>query len=656
MLGSLDEVPWDRLEHNRGTASDVPALLRALTREQEAADALEELEDTLFHQGGWICPAAAAAVPFLAGLAAGPDVPGRAEIVMLLAEFAHEAKALGGRGVDPAWPAAWATAVAGLVRLLGDGDVLVRRNAAYALAAADAHAEAVLDALIARFPAEDDLTARLGLVLAAGEVTGHAPSDWLTSLQHHAEPQVRLAAARALGRVRADLDLVIDAIALGDLSPWRDSPFSGAVPESVIGRVARELGTDRPAQIRFATAMLAHSDPAYQAGAIKVIAGLASTSRSALTELDPLLPRGLDSPSGTVRAFAVHLVAASGSADRHRERLADLLSDRTLLSRHGDLRIGDLAVWALAWADDRRALPGLLDRMAGRWLQSPPAATHYSESPYMLDPPGLGELLARLDRWSGAVLPVVRATLRRTGHHEARRALVQALEAWGPAAAPAVPELTTLLRTDIRPWAATTLGAIGPAAAPAARHLRGLLRKDTSPPRPPLRIAERVDAAWALWRVTGDADAVLDVLGETAQADLNHRIVRRLADLGPAAAHHLDALRRSLTSTDDWQRAEAAHALWRITADPTDAVPVLAQIIEPLAEGRTRPVMRTATRYLAEIGPSATAAVPTLRTALAGDRRLNYFGGWRAFDEDREQHDLARHALRRITAAEIRRA
>ncbi|GAA3446345.1 hypothetical protein Pve01_57960 [Planomonospora venezuelensis] len=59
MLDAIDEVPWDRLEHNYGTASGVPAL----AQEQGAADALAEPDNLLFHQGGWICSAAAAAVP-----------------------------------------------------------------------------------------------------------------------------------------------------------------------------------------------------------------------------------------------------------------------------------------------------------------------------------------------------------------------------------------------------------------------------------------------------------------------------------------------------------------------------------------------------------------------------------------------------------------
>ncbi|GAA3036665.1 hypothetical protein GCM10017559_75500 [Streptosporangium longisporum] len=119
-----------------------------------------------------------------------------------------------------------------------------------------------------------------------------------------------------------------------------------------------------------------------------------------------------------------------------------------------------------------------------------------------------------------------------------------------------------------------------------------------------------------------------------------------------------EGLDEASASEDDRKRVEAVHALWRITGDERDVVRVLTRVVEPLAEGRALPVMRTATRYLAEIGPPAVAAIPILRAALALDRRLTDHGGWRAFDEDRRQYDLARDALRGPAghAAENRRA
>ncbi|MEU4831345.1 HEAT repeat domain-containing protein [Streptosporangium sp. NPDC023615] len=295
----------------------------------------------------------------------------------------------------------------------------------------------------------------------------------------------------------------------------------------------------------------------------------------------------VDDPSEIVRAFAVHLIVAGGSASAHRDRLAGLLGDRTPLSQGMAQLTGDLAVWGLSWAGDRRAQAGLLDRLTDRWSSWPPDARRYDASSYGIDLPGLDELLARLDGWSDALLPAVRATLSRTWLSQVQIPLMRAPARWGPAAAPAVPELIRMLRIGARRWAATALGAIGPDAAPAVDHLRDLLRHDgAASGERPLWNDERVEIAWALWRVTGDG---------------------------------------------------------------RDAVRVLTRVVEPLAEGRALPVMRTATRYLAGIGPPAAAAIPALRAALALDRRLAHHGGWRAFDEDRRQRDLARDALRRIS-------
>jgi hypothetical protein len=66
-LDELDLVEWARLEHAYGGAGDVPDMLRSLDE-----DAVGELVAALCHQGTRFS-ASAAAVPYLAGIAAGPD-------------------------------------------------------------------------------------------------------------------------------------------------------------------------------------------------------------------------------------------------------------------------------------------------------------------------------------------------------------------------------------------------------------------------------------------------------------------------------------------------------------------------------------------------------------------------------------------------------
>jgi hypothetical protein len=85
LLQGLDDIPWDKLRHAYGAASDVPALLLALT----GADAEErrktwwDLYGNLYHQGS-IYEATAYAVPFLLELAQAPEVPDRHEILQYL--------------------------------------------------------------------------------------------------------------------------------------------------------------------------------------------------------------------------------------------------------------------------------------------------------------------------------------------------------------------------------------------------------------------------------------------------------------------------------------------------------------------------------------------------------------------------------------------
>ncbi|GAA5184293.1 hypothetical protein GCM10023322_25470 [Rugosimonospora acidiphila] len=88
-LSGLDRVPWERLHHAYGPATDVPAQLRALRSQDPGtrAQALGQLFGNVYHQGTrW--QASAYAVPFLVGLIDDPHVPGRGAILDLLTAIA----------------------------------------------------------------------------------------------------------------------------------------------------------------------------------------------------------------------------------------------------------------------------------------------------------------------------------------------------------------------------------------------------------------------------------------------------------------------------------------------------------------------------------------------------------------------------------------
>jgi hypothetical protein len=81
-------------------------------------------------------------------------------------------------------------------------------------------------------------------------------------------------------------------------------------------------------------------------------------------------------------------------------------------------------------------------------------------------------------------------------------------------------------------------------------------------------------------------------------------------------------------------RVEAAHALWRVGADPAEALATLTALAMPLAEGHVLPVRIAALRYLADAGSATGAVAGIARSVAAGPRRLAYSGGWRQFAED----------------------
>jgi HEAT repeat protein len=89
-LSGLSQVDWANLEHSYGSASDVPALLRALCSPDadERDFAIHELFLKIRHQGD-VLTASVTAVPFLFRLLDSPDTQDKAGIAELLAAIGH---------------------------------------------------------------------------------------------------------------------------------------------------------------------------------------------------------------------------------------------------------------------------------------------------------------------------------------------------------------------------------------------------------------------------------------------------------------------------------------------------------------------------------------------------------------------------------------
>ncbi|ROQ98321.1 hypothetical protein EDE04_4856 [Streptomyces sp. 2132.2] len=290
------------------------------------------------------------------------------------------------------------------------------------------------------------------------------------------------------------------------------------------------------------------------------------------------------------------LAQAGAAVSAHADRIAKALDER-----RG--RADELAC-ALAGLGDLRALPAL--RRLAKDGHFPTYRMHV-------------RVLAALP--AAELLPTMRAVLRQDPpKYHASTSVLELLAQWGPASAPALPEVLPYLDGPYAYDALRVLGRIGPAAAVAADRLA-----DFAAGRAPRSARHHPrTAAWAHWRATGDPVLALDVCGAAAASGSASHGLPFLADLGPLAAAHADTVRGLMESPGAWTRVAAAHAYWRITGDAEPAVPVLLAEVDPEWTGLPALPRREAVRHLGEIGAPAAAAAPLLRRILAAEERLSH--------------------------------
>ncbi|MEU7211854.1 HEAT repeat domain-containing protein [Streptomyces sp. NPDC044989] len=644
MWEGLEEVDWAGLEHNYGSAEDVPDLLHqcAVPNPEDAEEAASELLNLLFHQGGWICSAAPAALPFLLSLAAEPHVQSRRTLLELVARLAAEAGQVADRFLDPGWSPTWERVLPDVLDLLTDSDPEIRRAAADAVGVCASPGALVLPALLRCWWAESDLVSRLDLVLALGQAVTREPvgdrsdevSALLRSLLDHPEPQLRLAAVHALaaagsGLAASRLELVLDAVRDPSVDLWQRT---SSVESGVRGVQSWTAGLFAGASPAFTLGLLAdHRDEEQRVGGLAQAGGLLSQWRSPADALLPAIVSRLDDPVAEVRYRAAELLACLGpSAAPHADAVAGLLGDTAARTTRCGETVAEGALWALARMNDPRCVPGLAKRVAGApsGFASTSASYGSARSGHYPALPALHEVLIRLPDHAELLLPEICDRLGTATDVPILNQLCEVLAAWGPAAKAAVPQLLDLLGDGQR-WtaAATALAGIG-SAGNGGREL--LLARSTKGAG-----ADAVLAAWAYWRVGGEPATALKVLGPAAaEGGFSHPTLRKLADLGPHAAPFANQLRTMVGAADAWTSVEAAHALWAATGETESTVPALLEVVRDLAEGTYLPVMLPAVRHLARFGLAAQPATHLLRGLPTSDRRLHYFGGWRAFTED----------------------
>ncbi|NAS26326.1 hypothetical protein GT755_32215 [Herbidospora sp. NEAU-GS84] len=632
IFDGLDDIPWGELTYAYNGDCDVPALVRSLLVEEEAFAAADELLNELFHQGGFVCTAAPAILPFLVEAAGSPRVPCRPAVLEIIALLAATAAEVAPRWLAPEWPRAWTRARPGLLALLADENPAVRAAAIRTLGDDGDDPDEVARALLAGWP-DPDVSVRTDTLLALGHLAGRLSAavlpETLVFLReqadgadvHHAM-YAALALAKALPGRPIRPAPILAGLTAGPVA-LPHSAFAANDPADVARTVL--LGLDGPGGDAVRLALLASPDQRLRAAAVSA-AGDTLTRRRVpglLTALRGCVG-GLDDPARALAILAAHA------------RREDA-PDADLMAAHLEGPAAYVAVWGLAWSGDDRAVPPLARLLTGRKTGFPFHTVRGGRVGFWPREPSLGELLRPCAPWAGSLVPVIAPHLSAGSAGAFRRALLEILATWAETrtadVARVVPELTALLDHDDRGLAARALGEIGPGAAEAVPPLERLLGADEG------QVA--VEIAWAHFRVTGDPGPALRVLGP--RLGDNHHVARRLGDLGPHAAAHVPTLRLLAGSGDDWTAHEAAHALLKITGE---GVHVLMRPVSDLLEGRPSAVAPAAARALTGVGELSRGHLAIIRAVLADDRRHSDRGGVAAISEDLELRALLAERLR----------
>ncbi|RKS06362.1 hypothetical protein DFP74_1990 [Nocardiopsis sp. Huas11] len=674
-LGVAD-VPWHTLGHAYGSATDVPELLvTAFGADEDAArEAIDEIDTAVCHQGGAICSAAPAVLPFLVELAA--DVRRAREVrrdaLLLVFTLAEEAVDCDPSYVHPDWAAALSGQVPRLAGLLDDADPLVRREAADALAYAVADVERVLTDLHDRWRVEEDALTRLTLLADAADLLNrhpraravldavedgraeedaHAPAvRWLVDRRRYgdADERVVLPAAEApVSTPSEGLRLAFDAVrglereeaplwAAARLhEPATRERVAGFAPHWLLSRFS-----DRPdARGELAARMLGADTGYLRRAGLVCLAGLVGASRSAEARWAPALAGLLADPDEGVRSHAalVLAVCVPQAAGPWADRLAALAArEPGADSNH--------ALFALARLGEGRVVELLRARahLPGFGL---PAARGYADG-WTLGP-HLTDVLRPLAALADGVVPPLRHRLRTSEDADERDAVVDALAAWGAAAAPLAPEITAELSVSRYPRLVLgALGEIGSAASSCADLFLEWARGREAP-----EMVDRADALLAYWRVTGDTDTALDLLGSdpesaSARSDAGLRLI---GELGPAAERFAETVRDHVREAEFGLDPTALRALWRVTGTADEVLRCVLAEDESWWKGGAGVDSLRVVRLLGDMGASAETVLPGLREVLSRDRRVRQGRfGWRDVVFDHEYTAAARAAVERI--------
>ncbi|MGW7419362.1 hypothetical protein ACWGJB_04730 [Streptomyces sp. NPDC054813] len=655
-LGALDNVPWERLEPALAQHPGAEMRRALLRLAGQGGAATEEdchpLYECLALGAGRVPSASTAALPFLVALAGDPDIGVRIELVRLTVYLSETVIAAEPDRVDPGWHETWRSQHPRFRALLADPGPEIRREALLLTAEPGV--------LLERWHAETDPTVRLPLLLRLGaSAAGCADADALDRVRavvaevlRTGSPVMRVAAVHAWAAFVPrepvqELDLLVEILSDPSVrhrfeETWYEPDVDDAFSrEDVVSRTARLLECAPATALSFVVHLIGAArrtgDAPLCRAALDEAWRLLVVRPSTASELLPLAGGLLADPDAGVRYRAAHLLAALGArAAPYADDLARLLDDP---GEAEDLEgtVGDHARWALTRIGDPRALPGLVERL------HEPYRGDYSRSYCTGDPrlPEVAEVLTPLRAHAESLLPPMRGLLREDGADgPLTGAFLEVLTAWGPAAAPALPEVAALLDDARHSLSALdTLVAMGPAAASAEPAVRGCTVLDFP--------ANHQRVAWAAWRLGGDRDTALRLVGEAVLSeDGACGAALLLGDFGPVALPYADRVRQVMDDCDTWCAMWPAIALWSITGETEPSLSVLEKYVLAVADGDDSfGSFLTALRAIARIGTVSPAVRSALLAVRERDRRLSPYRDYRAFLDDEEIRSVIDEAL-----------
>jgi hypothetical protein len=311
-----------------------------------------------------------------------------------------------------------------------------------------------------------------------------------------------------------------------------------------------------------------------------------------------------------LRKLDLGRIASAGSSGA----LADALfaaADR----RNHDLTANDALTCLFDLGDPRaiglltRDLPHRAEILDSGW--SPSGADRFAVLTEF-DPSLLNAIcgaLGRGDSGAGSLLPGRPLHTR----HNALVRILSLLASWGPAAAPAVPEIIAML-PGMPVAAARALAAIGGPVPEATASLQAAAGAAAS------GIVHRVLAASTLRDLTGDTEPLLAAIRDGLGKQRDHECAARAARSIEAPPGWLvPALRAALAASGRNQRAraEVARTLCQFTADTKAVLPVMTELLQRSRYGLGGPVGGYAALETAcDLGPAAGSLIPELTQFL----------------------------------------